>query len=170
MIYLAALLFLAVAFVTYKAHAWNYKPVLFAAQQRERSQSSQLQQILLRFFDALDTTGTGLLTRKHLLAVGELSATDAEKTLIRQALCHAEPRVYTAENPWFLAPEHSYTFTAIGHVIGKRKETRVAAAGVGMHGAVAYNYEVVVDDYGISKADLETYAARVSARPSLAKF
>ncbi len=165
MIYFA-IPFVVLIVVAIKAHLWNHQPILFAAQQRERAQASELAQALLRNFDALDTGNTGLLTHKHLLSVSELSCNESEQTLLRKALCRAQPEVFVAENPWYLAPLQSYNFTAIGHVIGKRKESRVAATG-GMHGAVAYHYEVDVDDYGISKADIESYVSRVGARKTL---
>jgi hypothetical protein len=162
-----AILFPAIALVLYKANAWNANPALFAAQRRERADASKHADILIRFFDALDTAGTGLLTNRHWRAVDNLPCSDSEKDQIRAALCLARPTVFEAKNPWYLASPAVYQLTAIGHVIGQHKETRVAVTG-GMYGGYAAPYDVIVNDYAISKADLESYVTRVNARGTLA--
>lgn len=158
-----------IAFVIYKAHGWNANPSLFAAQKRERNRAGSFVDVLTKYFDALDTDKTGLLTQRHLLAVDGLSCSESDKALLRAALCHAGANIYVAENPWFLAPLAEYEFTAIGHVIGKRKETRVSVAGH-PYGGVSVPYDVWVDDYAISRADLASYVARVNARKTLSAF
>ena len=157
------------AFVIYKANRWNANPALFAAQRRERNRAASFVEVLTKYFDALDTEKTGLLTRRHLLAVNTLSCSEADKGLLRAALCHAGADIYVAENPWFLAPLAEYEFTAIGHVIGKRKEVTAVVTGH-PYGGVAVPVEVWVNDYGISRADLATYVARVNARKTLPAF
>ncbi len=157
------------AFVFYKAMTWNANPALFAAQKRERKRAGSFVDVLNKFFDVLDTDNTGLLTQQHLLAVNGLTCSESDKALLRAALCHAGKDIYVAENPWFLAPLAEYEFTAIGHVIGKRKETRVNIVGH-PYGGVSVPYDVWVDDYGISRADLASYVARVNARKTLPAF
>ena len=104
-----------------------------------------------------------------LVAVNDLSCSEADKGLLRAALCHAGADIYVAENPWFLAPLAEYEFTAIGHVIGKRKEVTAVVTGH-PYGGVAVPVETWVNDYGISRADLATYVARVNARKTLPAF
>ena len=157
------------AIVIYKANTWNANPALFAAQKRERNRAGAFVEILTRFFDALDTDKTGLLTRQHLHAVDGLNCSDADKALLRAALCHIGADVFVAENPWFLAPLAEFEFTAIGHVTGKRKETRVTIAGH-PYGGVAVPYDVWIDEYAVSRDDLATYVARVNARETLPAF
>ncbi len=157
------------AFVLYKANTWNAKPSLFVAQKRERDRAAAFADVLTRHFDALDTNKTGLLSQHHLLAVERLSCSEADKAMLRAALCHAGARLFTADNPWFLAPLAEYEFTPIGHVIGKRKETSVAVTGH-PYGGVAIPFDVWVDDYAISRADIASYVERVNARQTLPSF
>jgi hypothetical protein len=157
------------AFVIYKANTWNSNPSLFAAQKRERARAASFTDVLTRYFDALDTDKTGLLTQHHLLAVDGLDCNEADKALLRAALCHTGAVVFVAENPWFLAPLAEYEFTPIGHVTGRRKETSVAITGH-PYGGVAVPFDVWVDDYAISRADLVTYVDRVNARQTLPSF
>lgn len=164
LIILAILVAVAVTLVTVKAHRWDYTKSLFDAQQAERLQASQLSATLLRYFDRLDVLRKGVLTAEHISAVDVLQISAADKALLIEGLRAAGPRVHYADNPWMLAPVQTYELTPVGHVIGKRQEHRVAVAG--MHGG-AYAYRIDVDAYGISKADLESYVARVNARKQL---
>ena len=155
-----------IAFVIYKANTWNANPALFAAQKRERNRASSFVDVLTRYFDALDTDNTGLITQRHLSAVNGLSCSEADKALLRAALCHTGADIFVAENPWFLAPLAEYEFTAIGHKVGTRKETSVVVSGH-PYGGVAVPIDVWVDDYAVSRADLATYVSRVNARKTL---
>lgn len=159
----------AIVFVIYKANTWNANPSLFAAQKRERDRAASFVDVLTRHFDALDTDKTGLLTQRALLAVDGLDCSDADKALLRAALCHAGSEVFVAENPWFLATPEEYKFTPIGHVIGQRKETTVAVTGH-PYGGVAVPVDIWVDDYAISREDLSSYVDRVNARRTLPSF
>lgn len=154
------------AFVAYKAHKWNPNPVLFAAQARERRRASSFVEVLSRYFDELDTDGSGILTTAHLLEVNKLDCSEQDKALLRAALSNVGKNVYVAENPWLLAPLEEYTFTPIGHKVGQHKETRCTVTGH-PYGGVAVPYEVWVDTYGISRDDLATYVDRVNARKTL---
>jgi hypothetical protein len=156
----------AVALVIYKANTWNANPSLFAAQKRERDRAASFVDVLTRHFDALDTDKIGLVTRGALRAVDGLNCSDADRALLRAALCHAGAEVFVAENPWYLATPAEYTFTAIGHVVGRRKEIGVSVTGH-PYGGVVVPYDIWVDDYAISREDLASYVDRVNQRLTL---
>jgi hypothetical protein len=158
----------AVALVIYKANTWNANPSLFAAQKRERDRAASFVDVLTRHFDALDTDKIGLITGASALrAVEGLGCSEADKALLRAALCHIGARVFTAENPWYLATSPAeYTFTPIGHVVGRHKEYAASVTGH-PYGGVVVPYEIWVDDYAISREDLASYIDRVKQRQTL---
>jgi len=73
---------------------------------------------------------------------------------MRHAIENAGPHSFVAVNPWILATSHECLMTTIGRKIGSHPETFSAGP------EVAFTAEV--DDYGITRADLQTYVARVN--------
>ena len=149
-----------------KAFAWDQTPLLRRAQAEERRTAPEIVRVLRKYFAQLDLDGDGLVRLDYdtLARIDHLGASEREMTLLQLAIESTGPRWNSFINPWVFGPFAEYTYEPVGHLVGKRKEFRVA---VGQYAVAAMPYEVEVSDYAISLVDLSTYVNRVNRRRSI---
>ena len=149
-----------IACVVNKACRWDPTERLRATQGQERHDALEVVRVFGKYFPRLEN-GDGLVTHDAVRDIQWLDAPEADKDLLTQFILQAGPRAGFIFNPWVLGPCHEYEYVRLGHLIGKRQEPMVAPA---VYGPNALLYYIDVDDYAISRADIESYVDRVNAK------